>query len=81
MAVLVPPTIFHEEETVLNLPMVARMLEKLRSGSVVGIEAAGEIATLRQAHGAVVGDDVTIDAHSDLATGKVERLANVRLVV
>lgn len=81
MPVFIPPAVFHKEEAVLDLPMAAHMLEKLRGGSVLRIEAGNEVASFGQTHGAVVGDDVTVDAHSDLTTWKVERLANVRLVV
>lgn len=81
MPILVPPAIFHEEQAILDLPVVAHMLQKLRGGSVIRIEAGDEVASVGQAHRAVIGDDVTIDAHADLATGKAECVANVRLVV
>lgn len=43
MAVLAPPAVFDEVETVFHLPMIAHQLQELDRGDPLWIEAGNEV--------------------------------------
>lgn len=62
VAILVPPPILQEVQTVFQPPMVTDMLQKFRRCDALGIEAGDEITHIVREHGAVGGTNCPIDA-------------------
>lgn len=81
MAILVPPTVLHEEDAVLNLPMIANRCKKLVRANIARIDAGQKIARVGQQHFAGVVNDVAIDPQRHLAARERERFAHVLGVV
>ena len=81
VAILVPPAVFEKEDTVLDLPVIANCGQQLSGGDRAGIDAGKKIARVRQPHGAIVSDDITVHAERDLAAWEAEGFANVLAVV
>jgi hypothetical protein len=77
MAILIPPAVFQEEGAVLDLPVIAHVGQQFIGTDLAGIDAGQEVSRIVLTHGAVLGDDVTIDAQGDLTAGEVQLLANV----
>ena len=77
MAIFVPPPIFDEEQAILDLPMPAHVGEKLRGADPIRVEAGEEVARVADAHGAIIGHHIAVDANGNRAARKAELVANV----
>lgn len=81
MAIFVPPAIFDEEQTVLDLPMGASSRQQLGGSDKPRIQARKKITCLGQQYGAVVGNYVPINTQANLRPGKCQRFTKVLRVV
>lgn len=77
VAVFIPPAIFQKEDAVFDLPVLPHRRQELVGVDVTGIDAAEEVARLREAYNAVVAGHVTIDAQRDLTSRELQRVANI----
>lgn len=77
VAIFVPPTILDEEQAVLDLPMPAHVSQKLRGADPIWVEAGEEVTRIANAHGAIIGDHITIHAQADRAAREAERVAQI----
>lgn len=62
MAILVPPAILQEVQTVFDPPVVADVPQEVGGGDAVGIEARYEVPHVVRENLAVARTDFTIDA-------------------
>ena len=81
VAILVPPTVFDEEQTVLDLPMSTNGRQQFGGRYQARIQAGEKVACVREYHCAVVGNYVPINTHANLRPGKCQRFTNVLEVV
>lgn len=81
MSVFIPPAIFDEEQTILDLPVRAHGGQELARGDALGIEAGEKITRVGGPHCAVRGDHVPINTQRNLRVGKVQSLAKVTGIV
>jgi hypothetical protein len=81
MAIFVPPAIFDEEQTVLDLPVRAHRGQELARSDAIGIEAGEKITRVGRTDRAVGSDHVPINTQRNLRAGEVQTLAKVSGVV
>ncbi len=77
MPILVPPTVLHKVETVLDLPMIADQTLKIAVLDRVGIKAADVETRIVRLQRPVGTEDVTIHANKNFTTGNVQPFTNV----
>jgi len=66
--VFVPPAVFEEEVAILDLPMIAYILEQSRCTDPLGSQAGDEVARVVQDGRAGVVQHVAIDPQRNAAT-------------
>lgn len=77
VAILIPPTVFHEMQAVFHLPVSAGMGLKPGSRDRTGVEAGGEIAAFTRKDRAGARAHFAIHAEDDAAPGEVQTLAEI----
>lgn len=81
MAVFIPPTIFDEEQAILDLPMRADGSQQFARGDAFGIEAGEKIACVGGSQRTVRVDHVPINTQRNLRVGEAQLLTKVTGVV
>jgi len=77
MAILIPPAIFSEVETVFDSPMISDVFDNVVGENGFWIKAGDEITPVAQHGVTVIGGQLAIDAHHDLTIGYRQRFSNV----
>jgi len=77
VAVLVPPSILQEVETVFQPPVVADVSQEVCCGDAVRIEAGDEVAYVVRENLAVGSANLAINAQCYAAAGQAESFADV----
>jgi len=62
VAIFVPPAIFHKEDAVLDLPVIAHRCQQLTRRNGPRVDAGYEVARIGEPHGAIVSDDIAVHA-------------------
>ena len=81
VAILVPPTVLQEVQTVLNPPMLADMPQQVGRSDLIGIEAADVIAHVVHNHASLGRAELAIDAQHNLTAREAECLPDIMSVV
>lgn len=77
VAILVPPSILQEVETVFQPPVVADVSQEVCGGDAVRIEAGDEVPHVARENFAGGGANFAINTQRYAATGQVESFADV----
>ena len=77
MAILVPPAVFGEVKTVFDSPVISDVAKNVIGRNKIRVQARDEVTRVLKHDGALVGRELTIDAHDDFTIGQLEYFADV----